>query len=71
MEKHQQFDIDRLRRKVTQGSGGDATSAPEDNGSINALARQVANHLSEENYSPAIIIGQMRLFEFLCLLALG
>ncbi len=71
MEKHQQFDIDRLRRKVRQGSGGDATAAPEGSGKINALARQVANHLSEGNYSPAIIIGQMRLFEFLCLLALG
>ncbi len=71
MEKHEQFDIDRLRRKITQGSGGDATSPPQEGGKINALARQVADHLSEGNYSPAIIIGQMRLFEFLSLLALG
>jgi Undecaprenyl-phosphate glucose phosphotransferase len=71
-EKSGQFDLETLRKQVSDNSIGDgdgrelAPSKP-----LNAYARQIAEQFSEGTRSPAIIIGQFRLFEFLSQFAVG
>ena len=64
-EKSEQFDLEALRKQVSdihrRDEGADGTVQPEP---INAYARQIAEQFSTGNRSPAIIIGQFRLFEF-------
>jgi Undecaprenyl-phosphate glucose phosphotransferase len=64
-EKSEQFDLEALRKQVSdihrRDEGVDGTVQPEP---INAYARQIAEQFSTGNRSPAIIIGQFRLFEF-------
>ncbi|TXI02542.1 MAG: undecaprenyl-phosphate glucose phosphotransferase [Rhizobium sp.] len=71
-EKSEQFNLDNIRKQVseirTRGAGETHDDRPD---GINAYARQIAEQLRETNQSPAIIVGQYRLFEFLSLLALG
>lgn len=67
------FDVERLRRgasDVTTDDAGAATDA-ETASVLNPLALQVAEQFRDENYSPAMLIGQIRLFEFMSLLAIG
>ncbi|HCL66928.1 MAG TPA: undecaprenyl-phosphate glucose phosphotransferase [Rhizobium sp.] len=72
MEKPEQFDIEKFRRKVTEArTSGGSPSGTTESGEINALARQVAGQYTDENYSPTIITGQLRLLEFVCLLSIG
>ncbi len=73
MEKPEQFDIDALRRKVSESGDADPTSAPAtgEEAEINPLAKQIATQFSEENYSPSIITGQLRLLELVSLFAIG
>ncbi|GES44869.1 Undecaprenyl-phosphate glucose phosphotransferase [Rhizobium sp. ERR 922] len=71
-EKSEQFNLDHLRKQVseirTRGASEPHSDRPD---SMNAYARQIAEQLRETNQSPAIIVGQYRLFEFLSLLAFG
>ncbi|MHA7970637.1 undecaprenyl-phosphate glucose phosphotransferase [Rhizobium sp. CAU 1783] len=69
MEKPEQFDIDALRRKVSETAA--ASPTPGEETDINPLAKQIAAQFREENYSPSIITGQLRLLEFLSLFAIG
>ncbi|PZU87141.1 MAG: undecaprenyl-phosphate glucose phosphotransferase [Shinella sp.] len=72
MEKPEQFDVDALRKKISENAAmGDAKPGAAENVEINPLARQIAGQFQESNYSPTIITGQLRLLEFLCLLAFG
>ncbi|MGX5666363.1 undecaprenyl-phosphate glucose phosphotransferase [Rhizobium daejeonense] len=72
MEKPEQFDVDALRKKISENAAmGDAKPGAADIVEINPLARQIAGQFQESSYSPTIITGQLRLLEFLCLLAFG
>ncbi|MCJ8521688.1 Undecaprenyl-phosphate glucose phosphotransferase [Pseudorhizobium tarimense] len=64
-----QFDVDALRRKVSDQS---AIEAPQDGQSVlNPFALQIANQFRAENTSPSLLIGQIRLLEFLSIVALN
>ncbi len=73
IEKSKQFDLDHIRKQVSEIRARSAEEMSGDNlsGDINAYARQIAEQFREGNQTPAIIIGQYRLFEFLSLLAVG
>ncbi|MGG6895451.1 MULTISPECIES: undecaprenyl-phosphate glucose phosphotransferase [Rhizobium] len=72
-EKSEQFNLDNIRKQVSEirTRGTDETQDNRPSSEINAYARQIAEQFRETNQTPAIIIGQYRLFEFLSLLALG
>jgi len=64
-EKSDQFDLEALRKQVSdinlRGENAEENTQPQP---INSYARQIAEQFSAGNRSPAIIIGQLRLFEF-------
>ncbi len=69
LEEQQQFDIEALRRRVSDGVS--STPDPHQPVELNPLARQVAEQFSDDNYSPSMLIGQYRLLEYLLMLAVG
>ncbi len=73
MENPDQFDLEALRRKVSDNNRKEDARAPfsPEAGDINALARQIAGQFSESNYSPSMVTGQLRLLDFTSLLAIG
>ncbi|MGO4565028.1 undecaprenyl-phosphate glucose phosphotransferase [Rhizobium sp. 2YAF20] len=71
IEKRDQFDVDSLRRQVAQVRAREAGETVEEDNGINPFARQVADQLREGNYTPTMIIGQFRLFEFLSLVIIS
>ena len=64
IERKDQFDAEHLRKAVRQESGASTPQSPADPVEINRLARQTATMLAQESYSPTMIIGMLRLFEF-------
>ncbi|MEQ8479873.1 MAG: undecaprenyl-phosphate glucose phosphotransferase [Hoeflea sp.] len=70
MERSSAFDPKTVRKAMEE-----IELKPEPNKdaeqSMSRLARQTANRLSQENYSPTMIIGMLRLIEFLLLTATG
>jgi Undecaprenyl-phosphate glucose phosphotransferase len=69
--KQEEFDVDALRRKVADfydRSNGAPQDAPPE---LNAFARQIAEQFRDSNTTPALLIGQFRLLEFIILTALG
>jgi Undecaprenyl-phosphate glucose phosphotransferase len=71
--KPEEFDAEKLRKKVTQArlyEPGDKTPANEPQ-EINAFARRIADQFKDASYSPSIVTGQIRLLEFISLLAIG
>ncbi|HEX2147290.1 MAG TPA: undecaprenyl-phosphate glucose phosphotransferase [Pseudorhizobium sp.] len=64
-----QFDLDALRRKVSDTPADDVVDGTPS--VLNPFALQIANQYRDENTSPALLIGQIRLLEFLILVALG
>ncbi|MEF0939194.1 undecaprenyl-phosphate glucose phosphotransferase [Rhizobium sp. BR 362] len=73
IEDSKQFNLDNIRKQVSEirTRGSEEQSSDHQAGDINAYARQIAEQFRESNQTPAIIIGQYRLFEFLSLLAVG
>ena len=73
IDKSEQFNLDNIRKQVSEIRTRDAEEARSERpaGDINAYALQIAEQFREGNQTPAIIIGQYRLFEFLSLLAAG
>jgi len=71
-EKSDQFDLEALRKQVSdinqREEDADEKVQPEP---INSYARQIAAQFSAGNRSPAIIIGQFRLFEFVSQFLIG
>ncbi|EPE99254.1 undecaprenyl-phosphate glucose phosphotransferase [Rhizobium grahamii] len=71
-EKSDQFDLEALRKQVSdinrRGEDADQKVRPEP---INTYARQIAEQFRAGNRSPAIIIGQLRLFEFVSQFLIG
>ena len=70
--KSDQFDVESLRRQASEIRPNEpghqaAQSAVE----LNPLARQIAEQFRDNSYSPAMLIGQLRLLDFASLLAIG
>ena len=56
--------LKRLREKVSEiSTRGDDTGSPEGH-DINPLARQIAEQFKESSFTPAMIVGFLRLAEF-------
>ncbi|MBB6483374.1 undecaprenyl-phosphate glucose phosphotransferase [Rhizobium lusitanum] len=72
-EKSEQFNLDNIRKQASEirTRGAEESQSDRPNGELNLYARQIAEQFRETNQTPAIIIGQYRLFEFLSLLAVG
>lgn len=63
------FDLDALRQadpERTQHTGSSAARVE-----VSELARQIAKQYAEANYSPAIVVGQLRFLEVIALFALA
>ena len=73
LEKGDQFDVEALRKQVSdiEVRGDAGQEKPSDPTEINPYARQIAEQFRDGTYSPAIIIGQLRLLEFLALFAIA
>lgn len=67
LEKSGQFDVEALRKQVsdTETRSDVSTHAAGETPGINPYARQIAEQFRDGTYSPVIIIGQLRLLEFL------
>ncbi|MBB4067113.1 undecaprenyl-phosphate glucose phosphotransferase [Gellertiella hungarica] len=63
------IDLDEIRRSMSeqQASGASQRARTE----LNAFARQIAEQFREHSHSPSMLIGEIRIFEGLCLLAVG
>ncbi|WP_454287450.1 undecaprenyl-phosphate glucose phosphotransferase [Rhizobium arsenicireducens] len=73
MEKPEKFDIEGLRRRLSEGTKADKAGSPAgaEDAEMNPLAKQIARQFREENYSPSIVTGQLRLLEFVSLFGIG
>lgn len=69
--KSEPFDVDNLRRKVSEIRSSEKTRAAEEATVLNPLARQIAEQFRNDSTSPAMLIGQFRLFELAAMLAIG
>ncbi|NEH40188.1 undecaprenyl-phosphate glucose phosphotransferase, partial [Rhizobium leguminosarum] len=67
----EQFNMDDLRKKVSEIRAGD--EAPDQAAStvLNPFARQIAEQFRDQSTSPAMLIGQLRLAELAGLLLIG
>ncbi|WP_077961615.1 undecaprenyl-phosphate glucose phosphotransferase [Ensifer adhaerens] len=67
------FDPEALRKKISEIRARAPGEMPGEKTSkdLNPLARQIAEQFSADTYSPAMIMGLMRLFEFSALFAIG
>ncbi|PWE52398.1 undecaprenyl-phosphate glucose phosphotransferase [Metarhizobium album] len=69
------FDLEAVRRKVSEIQSRDRAAATDDENSgspeLNSFARRIAAQFRETSYSPSMILGQIRLLEFLVLFAIG
>ncbi|KQW30919.1 undecaprenyl-phosphate glucose phosphotransferase [Rhizobium sp. Root274] len=72
VDKPDAFDLEALRRKPAMNADGTAPGpGSEPKAEVSALARQIASQYAVANYSPSIIIGQLRFLEFLSLFAIA
>ena len=70
VDKPEAFDLDALRRGQTTVGAPDNVGG-ERKAEISALARQIAGQYAMANYSPSIVIGQLRFLEFFSLLGIA
>ena len=70
-EKTGQFDIGFLRRQVAESENPSGERQSEIPVELNPLALQIAGQFRDENTSPALLIGQLRLLDFVSLLAIN
>jgi hypothetical protein len=70
VDKPAAFDLDALRRGQTTADTSQKLDG-EGNAEISALARQIAGQYAVVNYSPSIVIGQLRFLEFFSLLGIA
>ncbi|NTJ42698.1 undecaprenyl-phosphate glucose phosphotransferase [Agrobacterium larrymoorei] len=66
-EDETRFNLDSLRRQVAETAEAGGPSQPKAPVELNPLAKQVANQLRGTSHSPDLVIGQLRLFEFIVL----
>jgi len=71
-EKSEQFDIEALRKQVSDiEARGNTGENKETHGTLNPYALQIAEQFRDGTHSPSIIIGQFRLFEFASQFVIG
>lgn len=72
-KRSEAFDPEALRKKISEirTRAPDEMAGGETATELNPLARQIAEQFSADTYSPAMIMGLMRLFEFCALFAIG
>ncbi|MFB2553887.1 undecaprenyl-phosphate glucose phosphotransferase [Ensifer soli] len=73
IDKPEIFDTDALRKKITEVrtlAPGETPTAREPR-ELNPLAKRIAQQFGAETYSPAMIIGLLRLFEMTALIVIG
>ncbi|MBP1874553.1 UDP-glucose:undecaprenyl-phosphate glucose-1-phosphate transferase [Ensifer adhaerens] len=72
-KRSEAFDPEALRKKISEirTRAPDEMAGGETSTELNPLARQIAEQFSADTYSPAMIMGLMRLFEFCALFAIG
>ncbi|TCL70331.1 undecaprenyl-phosphate glucose phosphotransferase [Rhizobium sp. BK251] len=75
IDKSELFDIEALRKQASEISrrqsndpGAEGSGNPAD---MNDFARQIAEQFRDGTRSPTLVIGQLRLFEFFSLVAIG
>lgn len=66
--KSEQFDVESLRKKVSEIRASDEREATT---SLNPFAQQIAEQFRNDTRSPAMLIGQFRLFELAALIIVG
>ncbi|MDG3577194.1 undecaprenyl-phosphate glucose phosphotransferase [Rhizobium sp. YJ-22] len=74
IQKSDEFDLEAIRQKIWQESAAvrDSEAPPaSESVPLNAFARQIAEQFRQTSYTPNLLIGQLRLLEFLALLAIG
>ncbi|OWV77738.1 undecaprenyl-phosphate glucose phosphotransferase [Rhizobium sp. R635] len=73
LEKGDQFDVEALRKQVSDVEARSDAAEEKSSGpiEINPYARQIAEQFRDGPQSPVIIIGQLRLLEFLALFAIA
>ncbi|MFN4207934.1 MAG: sugar transferase, partial [Agrobacterium albertimagni] len=71
VDKPEAFDLDALRRSQTTGDDPLHKVEGERKAEISALARQIASQYAVANYSPSIVIGQLRFLEFVSLFGIA
>ncbi|OCP36579.1 undecaprenyl-phosphate glucose phosphotransferase [Ensifer sp. LC163] len=72
-KRSEAFDTEALRKKISEirTRAPDEKAGGEASTELNPLARQIAEQFRADTYSPAMIMGLMRLFEFCTLFAIG
>ncbi|KRB50370.1 undecaprenyl-phosphate glucose phosphotransferase [Rhizobium sp. Root708] len=70
-EKNDQFDLEALRRQVSDVNQRNTADDAHPAEPLNEYARQIAEQFAESTHSPVMLIGQLRLFEFLSQLAIA
>ncbi|MDI7861007.1 undecaprenyl-phosphate glucose phosphotransferase [Rhizobiaceae bacterium n13] len=63
-EKPEQIDVQSLRKKISGASARGDQAEPAEGQGINPLAQQIAQQFSESSFTPAMIVGLLRLAEF-------
>lgn len=63
-EKNENFDLEKLRRKVAENAPDGDGQAAQQHVPLNPLARQIAEQFRQSAHSPDIMIGQFRIAEF-------
>ena len=69
--KSEQFDVESLRKKVSEIRAADEKHDPSTNTVLNPLARQIAEQFRNDSTSPTMLIGQFRLLELGALILIG
>ena len=70
IQKSDEFDLEAIRQKIRQESAAvrDSEAPPaSESVPLNAFARQIAEQFRQTSYTPNLLIGQLRLLEFLAL----
>ncbi|KOF22180.1 UDP-phosphate glucose phosphotransferase [Ensifer adhaerens] len=72
-KRSEAFDPEAFRKKISEirTRAPDEKVGGEASTELNPLARQIAEQFRADTYSPAMIMGLMRLFEFCALFAIG
>ena len=73
IDRDRAFDTEAIRKAMAEVEAAPSAKDGKDEApaEMSRLARQTANRLSQENYSPTMIIGSLRLAEFALLMLTG
>lgn len=63
LERHEQFDLDRIRQRVSDTSGASDPGKAKPARALNPYAASIARQFSRESHKPVIVTGMIRLAE--------